>query len=248
MPALKRTALVTGSGRNIGRAIVLHLAGAGFNVVINGSSNAAACEAVADDARALGAEALVVMGDVGDRDAVQALANAAIETFGGVDVLVNNAAIRPNGGFLEVSEEDWNRVMNIDYMAAFHLCRACLPGMVERGYGRVINFTGMNAQQGYAGKAAVTVAKHAVWGMTKSLAKEFGPKGITTNIISPGTIVGEDSATHSMASQMDALRVANPAGRLGNPDDIASMVDLLISDGGGFINGQLLQINGGVVC
>ena len=119
--------------------------------------------------------------------------------------------------------------------------------MVERGWGRIINFTGMNAQQGYAGKPHVTVSKHAAWGLTKSLAKEFGAHGVTVNIVSPGTIVGESADTHSMAGRLDALRDANPTGRLGEPGDIASLVDLLVSDGGGFINGQLLQVNGGVV-
>ena len=242
-----KTALITGSGQNIGRAIALHLAEQGFNIVINGSSQQAPCEEVAEQARALGAQALVVMANVGVPDDVSRLAQTAIDTFGGVDVLVNNAAVRPSAPFLEVSDEEWQRVIDIDFTAAVRLSRACLPGMIDRGWGRIINFTGMNAQQGYPGKAHVTVAKHAVWGLTKSLSKEFGPHGITTNIISPGTIVGEVADSHSMASKLDELLANNPAGRLGQPDDIAAMVDLLVSDNGGFINGQLLQINGGVV-
>lgn len=246
MTESKRTALITGSGRNIGRAAAVRLAQAGLNIVLNGSTDRAACEAVAEEVRA-GGEAMVAMGNMGDRDETLGVASTAIETFGAVDVLINNVAVRPDCGFLEVTEEEWHRVMNINFYAAFWLARACLPGMAERGWGRIINFTGMNAQQGYSGKSHVAVSKHAVWGLTKSLSREFGPRGITTNIISPGTIVGEVSDSHSMAARFDALRAANPVGRLGEPGDIAAMVALLVSDDGGFINGQLLQVNGGVV-
>jgi 3-oxoacyl-[acyl-carrier protein] reductase len=244
---MARTALITGSGRNIGRAIALHLAASGHNIVINGSSDRAICETVASEVRALGVEAIVAMGNIGERDENKAISQAAMDHFGGVDVLVNNAAVRPDGDFLSMDEDDWDRVININMSSAFWLGRACIPGMVERGYGRIINFTGMNAQQGYVGKMHVTVSKHAMWGMTKSLAKEFGRVGITSNIISPGTIVGESSDTHSMHGRLETLLASNPVGRLGTPDDIAAMVDLLVSDKGGFINGQLLQINGGVV-
>ncbi|MBT6273640.1 MAG: SDR family oxidoreductase, partial [Chromatiales bacterium] len=141
--------------------------------------------------------------------------------------------------------EAWNRVIDVNLNSAVWLCRACLPGMIEGGYGRIVNFTGMHAQQGYGGKPHVSVSKHALWGLTKALAKEYGTAGITTNIVSPGTIVGEN-AGHS-AEIMASMLATNPVGRLGTPDDIASMVDLLVSEGGGFINGQLLQVNGGVI-
>ena len=244
---MARTALITGSGQNIGRAIALHLGRSGFNVVVNGSSRREPCEAVAQEIRDAGSEALVAMGNIGVREEAQGIAKAALDAYGGVDVLANNAAVRPDGDFLTMDEDEWDRVMNINMKSAFWLARACIPGMVERGYGRIINFTGMNAQQGYVGKTVVTVSKHAMWGLTKSLAREFGRSGITTNIISPGTIVGESRDPHSMHGSLDNLLANNPAGRLGNPDDIAGMVDLLVSDEGGFINGQLLQINGGVV-
>jgi 3-oxoacyl-[acyl-carrier protein] reductase len=240
-----RTALVTGSGRNIGKAIALHLAERGFNVVVNGSRDTAACEAVADGVRERGTEALVAMGDIGDAATVQGIAQAALDRFGGVDVLVANAAIRPDGGFLTVAAADWNRVMDVNFYSVFHLARACIPGMIERGWGRIVTFTGMNAQQGYAGKAAVSVSKHALWGLTKSLSKEFGPQGVTCNIISPGTI--PDPEADVSQPPFPALLAKNPAGRLGTGDDIAAVVDLLVSDEGGFINGQMLQINGGVV-
>jgi 3-oxoacyl-[acyl-carrier protein] reductase len=160
-------------------------------------------------------------------------------------VLVNNAAVRPDGDFLTVAEEEWMRVQDINFYSAFHLARACVPGMLEKGWGRIINFTGMNAQQGYAGKAAVSVSKHALWGLTKSLSKEFGPQGVTCNIISPGTI--PDPSEDQSAPRLQNLLKNNPVRRLGTGDDIAAMVDLLVSEQGGFINGQMLQINGGVI-
>ncbi len=240
-----RTALVTGSGRNIGKAIALHLAAAGYNIVLNGSRNREACDEVAASIRELGSDVRIEMCDIGDADKVQAMARSAIDAFGAVDVLVNNAAIRPNGDFLEISEAEWNRVLDTNFYSVFHLSRACIPGMVAKGWGRIINFTGMNAQQGYAGKAAVSVSKHALWGLTKSLSKEFGRRGVTCNIISPGTI--PDKSADLSTPSYRALLEANPVGRLGTADDIAAVVDLLVSDEGGFINGQMLQVNGGVV-
>ena len=240
-----RTALVTGSGKNIGRGIALHLAQSGFNIVLNGSRDRAACEEVAAKVSDLGTEAISEICDIGDADGVQAIARSALDTFGRVDVLVNNAAVRPDGDFLAISEEEWQRIMDINFYSAFRLSRAFLPGMVENGYGRIVNFTGMNAQQGYAGKAAVSVSKHALWGLTKSLSKEFGRQGVTTNIISPGTFPSVDADTSS--ERFQTLLKNNPSGRLGTPDDIAAAVDLLVSEQGGFINGQMLQINGGVI-
>jgi len=246
MPAT-RSALITGSGQNIGRGIAHSLARSGFNIVLNGSSRRAACEAVAKEITDAGGNAIIAMGDIGVKAEANEIARLAIDAFGGVDVLINNAAIRPDSNFLEISEAEWDRVMDVNYKGSFWLARACLPKMIERGWGRIINFTGMNAQIGYAGKGSVTVSKHANWGLTKALAKEFGPAGITANIISPGTIEGEivDPDDHR---DFNALRKSNTAGKLGTPDDIASLVELLVSDRGGFINGQMLQVNGGVAC
>lgn len=246
MATIQRSVLITGSGRNIGRGIAQHLGAQGHRIVINGSSDKVACDAVAKEVVDAGGQAVVAMGDIGVREQAVAVAQAGIDAFGGVDVLINNAALRPDCSLLTVDESEWDRIMDVNYKSAFWLARACLPGMIERGWGRIINFTGMNAHQGYAGKAHVTVSKHAALGLTKALAKEFGPKGVTTNIISPGTIVGEfeDPGHHR---DFTALEKTNPAGRLGTPLDIAGMISLLISDEGGFVNGQLLQINGGVV-
>lgn len=240
----RKAALVTGAGRNIGRAAALGLARDGFDVAINGSADRAACEAVAGEVLKLGVEALVVMGDVGHPEDCARIAAEAAQGFGGVDVLVNNAALRPARPFLEMSEEEWRRVVTVGLDAAVWLTRACLPGMLERGWGRIVNFTGMNAIHGYSGHAPVSVAKHGVWGLTKALAKEFGPKGITVNAISPGPIA-PDAEDAAAARRRQALAAAVPVGRLGTPDEVATVLRMLVSDGGAFVNGQMLQVNGG---
>jgi len=247
MAQQRRVALITGSGRNIGRAVALGLAEDGFDVVINGASDRAACEAVARQAQALGASALVVMGDVGNREDATRLAREAMGMSGRVDALVNNAAIRPHGPFLDIAEETWRRVLAVDMEAAIWLTQACLPGMLAQGWGRIVNVTGMNAIQGHAGHAAVSVAKHAVWGLTKSLAKEFAAQGITANAVSPGpTAQDEDGTADTEATRRRQATIARiPTGRLGTPVEIAAVVRTMVSDAGAFINGQMVQVNGG---
>jgi 3-oxoacyl-[acyl-carrier protein] reductase len=245
MAQARRVALITGGGRNIGRACVLGLAEDGFNVAINGSSDRAACEKVAHEAGRFGAEAIVVMGDVGKADDCRRIADDVIRQFGAVDVLLNNAALRPNKPFLEMSEADWRRVIAVDLDAAVWLARACLPGMLAKGWGRIVNFTGMNAIHGHAGRTPVSVAKHGVWGLTKALAMEFGPKNITTNAISPGPIAPDvDEADASAQARRQSLAKV-PLGRMGRPVEVAAAARLLVSDAGAYINGQMIQVNGG---
>ena len=240
----RRTALVTGSGQNIGRACALGLARDGFNVVVNGLNKREQAYAVAEEITELGVDAMVVMGNVGDRVQCRRIYEQAAEKFGYIDVLVNNAAIRPSTPFLELDEAEWTDVLNVDLNAAFYLAQACLPKMVEGGWGRIINFAGMNAIHGYNGRAHVSVAKHGSWGLVKSLAKEFGSRGITANIVSPGP-TASDHDDPAMTEHIKSQTSRIPIGRLGEPDEIASIVRMLASDGGAFINGQMIQVNGG---
>jgi 3-oxoacyl-[acyl-carrier protein] reductase len=244
MPRGKHTALITGSNKNIGRACALALARAGANVVVNGALDRDAAEGVAREVRALGVEALVAMGDVGRREDAQRIADEALAAFGTVDILINNAAIRADGAFLEIKEEDWRYAMAVNFDAAYWLARKCLPGMISGGWGRIINFAGMNAIHGYNGRAHVSASKHAAWGLTKALAKEFGPKGVTTNIVSPGPIMGERQDT-AQAAHIANMISRVPVGRLGTPEEVAAVVALLASEQGSFINGQMIQVNGG---
>ncbi len=236
--------MITGAGRNIGRAIALGLAEDGLDIVINGATDRAAAESVAAEVRARGARALVAMGDVGSEAECQRIAGLALAEFGGVDVLVNNAALRPAKPFLETDAADWRRVMAVDLEAAIWLSRALLPGMVAKGWGRIVSFTGMNAIHGYAGRAPVSVAKHGLWGLTKALGKEFGPKGITVNAISPGPIAADDDKP-GVANARSGYVAKVPVGRMGTTSEIAAVVRMLAGDGGAYVNGQMLAVNGG---
>lgn len=240
----RKAALITGAGRNIGRAVTIALAQDGFDVAINGSSDRAAAEAVAAEARAAGAKALVVMGDVGSRAECTRIAGEALAAFGAIDVLVNNAALRPEKAFLEITPEDWSRVMTVDLEAAVWLSQAVLPGMIAQGWGRIVNFTGMNAMQGYIGRAPVSVAKHGAWGLTKALAKEFAAKGVTVNAISPGPIAADDDVP-GVETHRHSYVAKVPSGRMGTPAEIAAVVRMLVGEGGAYVNGQMLQVNGG---
>ncbi|HAT35029.1 MAG TPA: 3-oxoacyl-ACP reductase [Rhodospirillaceae bacterium] len=246
MSRRERTALITGSGQMIGRGIALPLAEAGFNIILNGSKNTAACESVAEELASFDVDTLIAMGNVGKKDEALGIAKAGLDEFGTIDVLVNNAAIRPHSGFLEISEEEWDQVQDVNLNSVIWLSKACLPGMMEKQWGRIVTFTGMNAQRGYNGAAAVSVSKHGNWGLTKSLSDEFGQYGITTNIISPGTFPG-DNADLSNDERRQKLKETNPMRRLGLTTEIGGMIAYLCSEDGGFVNGQMLQINGGAV-
>lgn len=239
-PLAGKTAFVSGSGQNIGRACALRLAELGCAVVVNGSRNRDACEATAADIRALGGEAIVAMGDVGRAEDVARIAAEARARFGAVDILVNNAARRPHKPFLETSDADWDSVINPALTGAFRTARAFLPDMVGREWGRIINFAGMKAMRGYFEGAPISAAKHGVWGLTKALSREFAPHGITANVISPGQIRADSLA------QDDAERAATiPAGFMGLPGDIAAVVGFLASPEARFVTGQMVAVNGG---
>lgn len=239
-PLAGKTAFVSGSGQNIGRAVAVRLAQMGCNVVVNGSTRAADAEETATRIRAAGAEALVAMGDMARPEDVARIAKAARARFGAVDILVNNAARRPHKPFLEMTDDDWNSVVDVALTGAFRTARTFLPDMVDRKWGRIINFAGMKAIRGYHEGAPISAAKHGVWGLTKALSTEFAPHGITANVISPGQIRKET------ATEDDPARAASiPAGFMGQPDDIASVAGFLASPEARFVTGQMIAVNGG---
>ena len=246
MAGSRRAALVTGSNKNIGRACVMQLAQAGCNVVVNGARDKDAAEAVAAEARKLGVEAIVAMGDVGDRTDLDGMVAAAKKAFGGIDILVNNAAIRLDGKFLEMAEEDWRYAMAVNFDAAYVLARAFLPGMLAKGWGRIINFAGMNAIHGYNGRAHVSASKHAAWGLTKALAKEFSGRGVCVNAIAPGFI--ETDMTGELTPDMrEGILKTVPLGFFGAVEDIANATLFLAGKGARYITGQVLTVDGGMV-
>lgn len=239
------TAFVTGAGKNIGRAVALDLAERGYNVVINGRQDRAACDAVAAEVKAKGVKALVVMADVGIAAEAKRAAKEALDAFGTVDVFVANAAIRPDKPFLENSEEDWRRVMGTNLESAIYLSQAFIPGMIAQGWGRIVVMTGRNAMRGFPGHVTTSVAKHGLWGLTKTLAREFGPQGITINAISPGVIDTTGGNTARLARLNDVAKEI-PVRRVGTSEEIAALCGLLCSDAGGFTNGQMIGVNGGI--
>jgi len=240
-----KVALVTGSGRNIGRATVLKLAGEGANVVINARSNEQEAQAVAREAQDLGVKALPIIADVGKKNEVEAMAAKAVGEFGRVDILINNAAIRPHKPFLEVSDEDWERVRNVVLDGAFYLTRALIGEMVKNKYGRVLFFCGDGSISARGtGRAHLSAAKMALIGMARGLATEFAPHNIRVNVVSPGSIdTRRDNPEWYGGHVPNAGGI--PLGRQGHVDEIAATCLFLVSEDGGFITGQTIHVNGG---
>lgn len=244
---MSRKALVTGGSRGIGAAVATRLAQDGFSVVVVGRS-AAELSAVA--AR-IGGEAIVA--DLLSRDAVAAIATAA----GDVDILVNNAGAADSAPFTETDDALWDRMLELNCTQPFRLCRALVPGMVGRGFGRVVNIASTAGVTGYLYTAAYSASKHALVGMTRALALELATKGVTVNAVCPGwtdtRIVAEASARiaektgRSRDAAEAALAQMSPQKRLIQPDEIAAMVASLCRDDARGINGQTLVIDGGGV-
>jgi 3-oxoacyl-[acyl-carrier protein] reductase len=239
-----KVALVTGSGRNIGRATVLKLAGEGAHVVVNARSNQAEADAVVREARDLGAKALAVVADVGKKDQVEALAVRALSEFGRVDILINNAAIRPHKPFTELTQDDWETVRGIVLDGAIYLTRAVIPSMVENRYGRILFFCGDGAYAGGSGRAHISAAKMGLIGLARSLAAEFASHNIRVNVVSPGSI-DTSRANPEWYHGRPPSASGIPLGRQGHVDEIAATCLFLVSDDGGFITGQTIHVNGG---
>ena len=240
-----KVALVTGSGRNIGRATVLKLAGEGAHVVVNARSNQAEADAVVREAQALGVKAMAVVADVGSRDQMEAMAARALSEFGRVDILINNAAIRPHKPFTELTVEDWEYVRGVVLDGAFYLTRAVIGSMVENGYGRILFFCGEGAfAAAGSGRAAVSAAKMGLVGLARGLASEFAGRNIRVNVVSPGSI-DTTRANPEWYGNRPPGAAGIPMGRQGKVDEIAATCLFLVSDDGGFITGQTIHVNGG---
>ncbi|MGB3649921.1 MAG: SDR family oxidoreductase [Rivularia sp. (in: cyanobacteria)] len=244
-----KTTIVTGSGQNIGRAIALLFASCGANVVINGHKNQEAIETVAQEARDLGAQAIAVMADVSDPNAVQNMVDTATKKFGGVDIIVSNVSLRRKQSFFDISIKDWHQVINTNLNSAFYLAKAAVGGMKARGWGRIIHISGFDGTIGASERAHNVTCKGGLDAMVKAMATELGQYGITANGISPGTIdtvrIAKDYP--NLEAKYELLRKLIPVRRLGTCEDIAEACLYLASDYSGFVNGQVIQVTGGAL-
>jgi len=238
-----KVAIVTGAGRNIGRAIALALAEGGASIVVNARSNRAEADAVARAIEALGGKALVHIGDVADAAAVQAMVDAAVKQFGRLDILVNNAALRREKPFGEMDYAEWRAILDVTLDGAFHCVKACLPALRKSGTGTIVNIGGLSAHTGARDRAHVVTAKAGIIGFTRALAHDLADDGITVNCVVPGLIgtprpKDKPEPAHHLIHQ-------TISGERGKPEDVAALVRFLCGPGARTINGQAIHANGG---
>jgi 3-oxoacyl-[acyl-carrier protein] reductase len=236
-----KVAIVTGAGRNIGRAICLQLSQAGASVVVNARSNQAEADAVVREIEAAGGNAVAVIGDIADPKTAAVMADTALQKFGRIDILVNNAAIRREKPIDDISYADWREVMNLTLDGAFHCVKACLPALKKNG-GTILNIGGMSAHIGSKNRVHVLTAKAGIVGFTRGLAHDLADAKITVNCVVPGAI---DTSRPGGPKPAHHLTHGTITGERGKPDDIAAMVRFLAGPNGRYVTGQTIHINGG---
>jgi 3-oxoacyl-[acyl-carrier protein] reductase len=238
-----RVAIVTGAGRNIGRAIALALADGGAAIVVNARANAQEAQAVAGEIERAGGKALAVTADVADAEAVGRMVEDAAARFGRIDILVNNAAVRAEQAFESMTLADWRAVTAVILDGAFNCVKASLPHLKRSGAGVIVNVGGLSAHTGAARRPHVVTAKAGLVGFTRALAHELAADNIRVNTVTPGLM-----ATPRPAGQPEPQHhamVRSLVGRRGEPADIAAAVRFLCGPGAGFVTGQNIQVNGG---
>ncbi|MDI1265146.1 MAG: 3-oxoacyl-ACP reductase FabG [bacterium] len=238
-----KVAIVTGAGRNIGRAIALTLAEGGASVVVNARSNRAEAEAVVREIEDAGGKALAHIGDVGDASAVLKMADAVVNRFGRIDILVNNAALRREKSFAEMDYAAWREILDVTLDGTFHCVKACLAALRQSGAGTIVNIGGLSAHTGAKDRAHVVTAKAGIIGFTRALAHDLADDGITVNCVVPGLIgtprpKDKPEPAHHLTHQ-------TITGERGRPEDVAATVRFLCGPGARYINGQAIHANGG---
>jgi 3-oxoacyl-[acyl-carrier protein] reductase len=237
-----QVALVTGASRNIGRAIALALAAAGAAVAVNARAAREDAEGVVEEIRAAGGEAEAFLADITDPDAVAAMAERVLARFKRIDILVLNAAIRKETPFIDMTFEEWKRLLAISLDGAFHCVKACLPSMIAAGGGSIITLGGLHAIAGAKHRVHGSVAKCGLVGMTRALALDLAEYGIRVNCVSPGHI---ETVRPAHRPERGDPKTLIPLGRRGEPREIADAVRFLSGPGASFITGQTLHVNGG---
>jgi NAD(P)-dependent dehydrogenase (short-subunit alcohol dehydrogenase family) len=249
-----KVVLITGAGRNIGRAIALAMAGEGASVAVNGLQNQETIDEVVKLITDRDGKALPILADVSDPEQVDKMVAKIANTLGPVDILVSNVGVRPHGPIHEVSVEEWRAVMGINLDAAFYLSKAVLPGMIKAEHGSIIAIAGLAAFGVRKETVAVAAAKSGLIGLMRGIAFDYGKIGIRANVVSPGSINTERFDQHAYAAGGTATVVADdlsrrqgiPMQRMGTPEEVAAACVFLSSDDAGYTTGQTLHVGGGV--
>lgn len=243
---MKKTALITGGSRGIGRSMVLAFAQKGYNVVFCYEKNEGAALETEKAARELGAQALAFKADVSKSGEVESLFAFTEEKFSGADILVCNAGIGRQKLFTDITDEDFERMIGVNLKGVFYCCRRALPYMIRNKWGRIINISSMWGETGGSCEVDYSAAKAGVIGLTKALAKEVGPSGITVNAVSPG-VIETDMNSSFTEEDMASLADETPLCRIGKPEEVAGAAVFLAGDEASFITGQVISVNGGIV-
>lgn len=243
-----KVALVTGSSRGIGAAIALKLASLGADLVINyvGESEEAAAAEVGEEVKAKGSKALAIEADVTDEVQVKSMIEEVMEKWEKVDVLVNNAGITRDALALRMKSSDWNSVIQVNLTGAFYCAQAVLKSMMKARSGSIVNIASIVGLRGNAGQANYAASKAGLIALTKSLAKEVGPRGIRVNAVAPGFI--ETPMTKQLSGEVrERAREMIPLGRFGQPAEVAAVVAFLASDEASYVNGAIVSVDGGLI-
>ncbi len=241
-----KVALITGSGKNIGRTIALDLARRGASVVVNGRADKAAVDAVVAEVNAMGAQAIGVLADVSVEADAQHLADAAVAAFGGIDILVTNAGLRRQTPFLSMSYAEWREIVSVALDGAFLLARAAVPNMIPRGGGAIVGLSGISTHVGTPNRCHVSASKSGLEGLMRALAIELAPHRITCNCVAPGAVDTVRGASAGGAAPSTLVEKGIPLGRKAAVEEISGAVRFLAGPDGRYITGQVLHVNGGV--
>lgn len=239
-----KVAIVTGSARNIGRVTAEELSAAGAAVVINAVQDNALCEEVANRIVQSGGKAIPVLADITKQEDVDRMVGAAVEAFGGIDILINNAAVRITRSFTELTFDVWEKMRAVALDGAFRMSMACAPSMIERGGGSVVGIHGLNSYLAAPGGAHRAAVKDGMAGMIRGMARDLGPHGITCNIAVVGHFTTDRASGSGEVGQRGPGAEGVPIGRRGTPQDMADLVRFLIGPFGTYISGQTIQLDG----
>ncbi|MEA4853298.1 MAG: SDR family oxidoreductase [Christensenella sp.] len=243
---MNRTVLITGASRGIGRATALAFGREGYNMVLSYMQNAEAAKSLENELRDMHLSVVSAQADVSDRMQVNKLFACARDAFGTIDVLVNNAGIAQQKLFSDLTDEDWDRMFGVNIKGMFYCAQAALPQMISKKKGRIINVSSIWGIAGASCEVHYSASKAAVIGFTKALAKEVGLSGICVNCVAPGVVKTDMTACFD-AQAMDDLAEETPLGRIGKPEEIAETILFLADERSGFITGQVISPNGGIV-